>query len=368
MQLKIAKRLCFLIASIFLLIFIAFNSCKKVDDTNQNPVIPRVDSTKNSVDTTKNTDTSKTIVTARLLDSSGKALSNAPCIFISYNLPNSGFEAFSDSLGNVKIILDKNTSYILRVSQSLNCGTFNYSKNFTTVDINLDLGNLVIKTDATSYTVTGTVVDCNNNLVKTGNIILEEYNYQDRNNIQSSINPDGTFKLTFTVCKTDSVPVIIYAEDPSGQQIGNRIYFSLHSPENNIGKITACTNTDTSQFLKITIDTSEYIYSFVDNSNSHPEAGLVWTYITGQNQMTGPFEVNFGIDGFLAVGKPNLSLVQFDIEPKYSEADSPPFVVITEDGPIGGYIAGNIKLKLETLDDTHSIHDATCIFRVKRKQ
>ena len=265
------------------------------------------------------------------------------------------------------MILDKNTAYILKVSQSLNCGTFDYSKNFTTVNINLDLGNIIIQTNEISVTVTGTVVDCNNNLIKTGNIILEEYNFEDRNKYQSSINPDGTFKLTFTVCKTDSIPVIIYAEDASGLQIGNRVYFSLHSPENNIGKITACTNTDTTQFLKITLDTSEYTYYFPDNPDSHPE-NPGWTFITAGNRMKGETQVYFGIDGFLAIGKPGLSLIEFDIDPGYDEhSEYVPIVNITEDGPIGGYIAGNIKLKVETLD-THSIHDASCSFRVKRKQ
>ena len=82
MQLKIAKRPCFLLATIFLLSFIIFNSCKKIHETNRNPVIPPVDTTKNSVDTTKNTDTSKIIVTAKLLDNSGKAISNVSCTFI----------------------------------------------------------------------------------------------------------------------------------------------------------------------------------------------------------------------------------------------------------------------------------------------
>ena len=272
MQIKIAKRLCFLLAIISLLTFIFLNSCKKVDDANQNPVIPRVDSTKNSVDTT------------------------ISCI------------------------------------------------------------------------ITGTVVDCNNNLVKSGNIILEEYNFLDQKRYESPINADGTFNFNFTVYKTDSIPVIIYAEDPSGQQIGNRVYFSLHSPGNNIGKITACTNTDTSQFLKITLDTSEHTYYFPDNPNSHPE-NPIWTFITAGDPMKGETQIYFGIDGLLAVGKPGLSLVEFDIDPGYGEhPETPPVVIITEYGPIGGYIAGNIKLKLETSDDTHSIHDATCSFRVKRKQ
>lgn len=367
MQIKIAKHVCFRIA-IILLIFILFNSCKKVHDTNTSPVIPRTDTTKNPVDTTKNIDTSRTIVTAKLIDSSGKALSNVTCIFIPYNLPNVGFSAFSDSLGNVKMILDNYTTYTLRVSQSLNCGTFAYSKNFTTLNTSFDLGNIVIQTNSISFTVTGTVVDCNNNPIRTGNIILEEYNYQDRNKYQSSINPDGTFKLTFTVCKTDSVPVIIYAEDGSGVQVGNRVYFSLHSPEINIGKINACNNSDTLQFFNYTIDSTHYSLYPPDNPDAHPETPN-WTFFSGGSQLTGGTFVYFGIDGYLAINKPGLSLVQFDIYPGYGEHPEPqPIVNITEDGPIGGYIAGNIKLKIEALDTSHSVHDATCSFRVKRKQ
>ena len=376
MQIKIAKHVCFLIASIFLLVFIVFNSCKKIDRTKTSTTVPR-DTTTVPKDS-PHTEFMK--VTAVLRDSTGKPLSNMfytiipnsiPNDFILPYYPNAG--GWTDSLGNLNTVALTNTDDVLTVYKNSDCGTVEYSKSFHTLDTNINLGTIFIRLDTISTLVSGTIIDCNNNSVKTGTVIIEEGIYnsspQNQKQYETSIKTDGTFSFALPVCnKTDSIPVIIYAEDASGLQIGNRLYFSLHSPENSIGKITACTNTDTTQFLKITFDSSEHTYPFVDNPNSHPEAGSVWTYITGQNQLDGELVVNFGIDGILAVRKPGLSLVQFDIEPNYSEADSPPVVTITEDGPIGGYIAGIIKLKLESLDITHSLHDATCSFRVKRKQ
>jgi hypothetical protein len=375
MEVKIAKHICFLLASIFLLVFIAFNSCKKIDHTKTSTTVPH--------DTTVPKDSPHTEfmkVTAVLMDSAGKPLSNVfytiipksiPNDFILPYYPNAG--GWTDSLGNLNTVGLTNTDNVLTVYKNSSCSTVEYSKSFHTLDTNINLGTILIRLDTISTLVSGTIFDCNNNSLKTGIVIIEDGIYnsspQKQKQYKISIKTDGTFSFALPVCnKTDSVPVIMYAEDASGLQMGNRLYFSLHSPENKIEKITACSNTDTTQFLKITLDSSGYVYPFVDNPNSHPEAGSVWTYITGQNQPDGELVVNFGIDGVLAVGKPGLSLVQFDIEPNYSEADSPPVVAITEDGPIGGYIAGIIKLKLESLDTTHSLHDASCSFRVRRKQ
>jgi hypothetical protein len=373
MQVKMAKPVCFLLATTnFLLLFVFFNSCKKIHETKASTV-SSTDTTKHSNDTVQiDSSTIRVKLTGKLLDSLGKPLSNFFYAIKPVSNPDTIYfsSGITDSLGKINNYdLHLKTAYILIVYEF--CGTPIYSKSFNTFNTDIDLGNIIVPPDSISTIVTGRVVDCNNNLLTTGNIIVEGVLFKNLLNprrYEASIKPDGTFKLQFPICnKSDSAPVIIYASDANGTQVGNRVYFSLHYPETDIGKIEACNNSDTLQFFNYTIDSIHYSLYPPDNPDAHPETPN-WTFFFGGNLLTGGTYVYFGIDGYLAVNKPGLSLIEFDIYPGYGEAETPPIVNITEDGPIGGYISGNIKLQIETLDDSHSIHDASCNFRVKRKQ
>lgn len=376
MQLKIAKHFCFL-SAIFLLIFIVFNSCKKAKKDANETGIPPADTTNIPNDTPH---TEFMNVTAVLLDSAGNPLSGLfytiiptaiPKDFLLPYFPEAG--NWTDSMGNLNTVALTNTDNILKVFPRSDCSATIFAKSFHTLNTDINLGNLIIPPDPISIIITGTVTGCNNDATKTGRVIIEEdienVPAQNRKQYLASLKPEGTFRFLLRACnKTEPVPVIIHAEDASGLQMGNRVYFSLNYPENNIGKITACDNADTTQFIRYTFDSTDHTYYFPDNPNNHPENPR-WTFLTAGNPRAGETQIYFGIDGFLAVAKPGLSLVEFGIGLEYDlSAETPPVVVITEDGPIGGYIAGNIKLKIETLDDSHSVHDATCSFRVKRKQ
>jgi hypothetical protein len=376
MRLNTTKLVCFL-SAIFLLIFIVFNSCKKVKKEANETEIPSVDTTSIPDDIPH---TEFMNVAAVLLDSAGNPLPGLfytiiptaiPKDFSLPYFPEAG--SWTDSLGNLNTVALTNTDNILTVYPSSDCSSAIFSKSFHTLNTDVNLGNLIIPPDTMSIIVTGMIAGCNNDALRTGTVIIEKdielISAQNPKQYRAPLKPDGTFEFVLPACnKTEPVPVIIHAEDASGLQVGNRIYFSLNYPENNIGKITACNNSDTTQFIKYTFGSTYHTYYFPDNPNSHPE-NPAWTFLTAGNPMAGDTMVYFGIDGIPAVGKPGLSLVEFDIDPGYGEyAETPPVVIITEYGPIGGYIAGNIKLKIETLGDSHSIYDATCSFRVKRKQ
>jgi hypothetical protein len=73
----------------------------------------------------------------------------------------------------------------------------------------------------------------------------------------------------------------------------------------------------------------------------------------------------------VAVGSPTLSIDEFDIGADYgryvTDTTPLPIVNLTEYGPVGGYMAGYIKVKIQNLNDL-SVHDAICNFRVKRSE
>lgn len=360
------KHVYFLIATILLLFFFIFNSCKKVHDKNstQIPHVP-VDSVKIPKDTIGTIN-----VTARLLDSLGKPLANVVYLMISSTTsPNQTTSGSTDSSGNIKNIIAKSANYILYVYASDYCGPL-YSQAFITLNTDISLGNIVVP--IMTFMVTGTVIDCNNNVVNTGKVFLQ-FLHKDSS---SSINADGTFNFVLPSCnKTDSIPVILWAADANGLQTGNRLYFSLHLGNNDVGKIFGCyIDSGTNEFMKYSVDSTHY--SFVSPADPFSESvdpATHWMFIGGGNLNSGTAPgVYFALTGNVGVGSTDVSIDEFNIFPDYgrhvTNSTPQPIVNITEYGPIGGYIAGNItKIKIEDLKD-QSVHDATCSFRIKRTE
>jgi len=374
MQLKIAKQVCFIMATFFLLLLFFFNSCKKVPDRNRNSV-SRVDTIVVPKDTIR---TEFMNVTSVLLDSGGNPLSGVFYTIIPTSIP-SGFSlpynpyigGYTNAAGKLYAVAITNTANVLTVYQYAKCGTALYSKSFNTLNTDIDLGNIIVPPDTVTSIISGTVVDCSLNSVKTGSVILEEdySSAANRRTFKAQIKPNGTFQFSLPVCnKTDSLPVIIYVADVNGFQTGNRVYFGIHYPVNNIGKISACNNSDTSEFINYTVDSNQYLLYSPSNPNYHPE-NPAWTFLRAGNQELHASSpgIYFGIDGYLAVGKPGLTLVEFDLPNLSEETDTNPLVTISEDGPVGGYLAGNIRLKVVGIDSTTK-YNASCTFRVKRQQ
>jgi hypothetical protein len=374
MRFKIATLLRFVFA-ILLLNFVAFNSCKKVKNDGSNVVPPpRADSTDTTPPPTK-----VMKVTAFLVDSAGKPL---PGLFyavipasipVGFTLPfHPEIPGWTDSLGTLNAEVLSRTDNVLTVYLHPGCSMAMYTKSFAAHDTDINLRNIIMPSGTLSLLITGMVTSCNSDPIKTGTVVIKEdiYNIppEDQKQYRATVKADGTFKFAFPVCATtDSVPVIMYFEDAHGLQVGDRVYYSLNYPGKNIEKIEACNNSDTTQFITYSFDSSSHTYYFPDNPNAHPE-NPIWTFFSAGNIYSAATQIYFGIDGMLAVGKPGLSLVEFDIDPGYGESSSSqPVVNITEDGPVGGYIAGNINLKIEKLD-SNLVSDAKCSFRVKRKQ
>ncbi len=373
MRSKIFTFVCLALITL-LLLSTAFLSCNKAKKDGSVSV-PPADTTTNHKSPTKFMN-----VTAVLVDSTGKPLRGLFCTVIPDSIPQDfilpfypEIGAWTDSSGKFTTAALSNTTDILTVYLKAGCKAGMYAKSISLRETDTSLGNIIIPLNPVSIDISGTVTKCNNEPANIGTVMIEEdvpgIAPENQKRYLALVKADGTFKFALPSCpKTDSVPVMIHYQDPTGTQIGNRVYYSIKNSGNNVGKIAACNNADTTQFITYTFDSTSHTYYFPDNPDSHPE-NPVWTFFFAVNPVAEDTLIYFGIDGKMAVGKPGLSLVQFDIHPGYGEhAASPPVVNITEYGPVGGYIAGDIKLQIEKLDTSHSGIDAKCSFRVKRKQ
>ncbi len=308
-------------------------------------------------------------VTGRLIDNAGNPLPN---LFVTI-VPQSDFTykytATSDSQGNVVVYTLENNENLITVYGSLNCGTPVFSTNLTTINRDTTFGTLTIS-GLVKANVSGSVVDCNNNPVTSGKVIVQK----DNKNYYYPINSNGTFNFNIPVCNaTNPEPVTIIAEDNTTSQTGAPVNFSLNDGSNSLGALNACNNNSTLEFMNFTIDATHYsLVSPIDAFNELVNPGTHWTGISGTADITGSVPgVSFYLTGTLAVGSTNVSIDEFDIGAdygRYIDATTPaPVVNITEYGPVGGYIAGYIAVKIQNIHD-NSVHDATCSFRVKRKE
>ena len=308
-------------------------------------------------------------VTAKLVDNAGNPLPNLFVAVASESDPQSKYIKASDSQGNVVLYPTENDVKLLSVYGSLNCGSPIFSTSFSTTNRDTSLGTLTISNLITAN-VSGSIADCNNSPVTSGYVIVQK----DQKNYRYAINSDGTFNFSIPICNaTDPESVTMIAEDNTTSQTGAPVNVSLNAGNNNVGSLTACANSSSGEYINYTIDSVHYaLVSPVDTFTETINPGTNWTGIGGTDRSGTDLSVGFTLTGTVAVGSPDVSIDEFDIGNndygRYVDATTPaPIVNITEYGPVGGYIAGNIKVKIQNLHD-NSVHDATCNFRVKRKE
>jgi hypothetical protein len=307
-------------------------------------------------------------VTCKLTDNAGNPLPNLFVRIASSSDPGNSSITTSDAQGNVTAYTSENTAKLLTVYGSLNCGSPVFSTNFNTTNRDTSIGTLTVS-GIIKANVSGSVVDCNNKPVTSGYVIVQK----DQKNYQYSINSNGTFNFNIPVCNaTDPEPVTIIAEDNASLQTGPPVSFSLNAGNNSLGTLSACGSNSSHEFMNYTIDAAHYsLVSPVDTFTQWINPGTNWTAIGGVDRSGTGLSVYFTLTGTVAVGSPNLSIDEFDIGSDYgryvTDATPLPIVNLTEYGPVGGYMAGYIKVKIQNLNDL-SVHDAICNFRVKRSE
>jgi hypothetical protein len=306
-------------------------------------------------------------VSCKLSDNAGNPLPNLFVKIVSPSHPENGvLITTSDSQGNVTAYTSENTAKLLTVYGSLSCGSPVFSTSFNTTNQDTSIGTLTIAA-LIMANLSGNVADCNHNPVTSGYVIVQK----DQKNYQYGINSDGTFNFRLPICNaTNSEPVSIITEDNATSQTSPPVNVLLNAGMNQIGTLTACANNSSGEYMNYTIDSTHYsLVSPVDTFTEAIIPGNNWTGISGIDRSGTGLSVYFTLTGTLAVGSQNLSIDEFDIGQEYGRNPTPslPIVNLTEYGPVGGYIAGSIKVKIQNLND-FSVHDGTCTFRVKRSQ
>ncbi len=310
----------------------------------------------------------------RILDANGNPMSYAIVKVSEVSNPYNARYGYTDSTGYVSGAVPDNAQLKLEVFTSYGCGTSVYTQTFSTTNLNISLGDIMVANTSTSLAaVSGTVTDCNNAPLTSGFIIMLKDNQYYRYNISNT----GTYDFTTLLCSGSSQDVTFIAENPATGQQSNPVAFTINSGTNTIANIQACGVT-TEQYINYTING-------VNTSFTSP-ADSFYMYV---NPQTNPSSINISGQGFRPSGGSTnsiytfFSFVQSGIAVGGSQSmlnfytttvnDStsiitPVYVNITEYGNVGEFIGGNFSGNFVGAGPTSTIYTVSCTFRVRRTQ
>lgn len=174
---------------------------------------------------------------AIFVDEAGNPIPNAR---IGIELPSGWMTiGYTNSAGWVGGLVQANTTMKLYYDNSVCDYSYNmsYLQDFTTTDVDINLGTLTITINGpTTYTLTGKVVDCSDDPVTNGYIqITSPYWYLQ---FSSPLESDGSFSFEYTTCESvDSIHLIAY--DYDNLVSSNNLAFDI-STSTDLGTIKAC--------------------------------------------------------------------------------------------------------------------------------
>ena len=300
-------------------------------------------------------------------DPSGNPVKNAFVkVSVVSNPQRSGW-GYTDSSGYTGGAVPNNEQLLLSISSDYGCSSNAYTQNFTTTNVNIDLGTITIPASVVA-TVTGNVTNCSGAAVTNGYVIM----IKNGVNSFATVNSAGNFSFTTSLCGSSTNASFI-AEDIANTQGSTTSNATLVAGSNAIGTLVACGIT-TQQFLNYTVNGTAYTIA--------PPADSLTQY---NNVQTNPASIQisgYGTSGgststsYLTFSSPGIAvnstqtLMSF-YTPQLNDTlrilTTIP-VNITEYGAIGQYMAGNFSGVFTGPAPANTPFNVTCNFRVRRSQ
>lgn len=297
-------------------------------------------------------------------NTAGQSLQNVFVKITVINNPTNNRGGITDSAGYVRGAIPANAQLLLEIFTTPFCNTAVYSQIFTTTNVNVSLGTIIINNAAYSANVSGTVTTCANTPVINGYIILTRGTQYYRYNITN-----GSFNFYTTLCNTTE-NISIIAEDVTNLQQSIPLTFTINTGNNSLGNIQACGIT-APKYLLYTVNGVPY------NMISPPDS--IQTVFTGvplryfiecrNNSVNNWNYADLFFEGTnIALGSTQPLVAfgcgQFSSSQNFS---APIFVTITEYGNIGQYVSGNFSGRIIGSPPTNTVYNVLCRFRALRR-
>ncbi|RYY41826.1 MAG: carboxypeptidase regulatory-like domain-containing protein [Chitinophagaceae bacterium] len=297
---------------------------------------------------------------ATITNSSGVGVNNALIRIYPANRPSDVHFGYTNGEGYVSGGVPPNTALVLEVAGNAGCATPLLSHPFTTGTTDIQLGSLALPASATAQ-VSGTVVDCNGAGVTNGSLLVVQGNQY----LRIAVNSSGAFTFVLPVCGSNN-SVQLTGQDLAAGVQSSPISVNLVAGANSAGALSACA-VNLAEFVNYTLNGVATSYTNPPDNLGVSQLGDYEVFANRTANTSAFVRFRFSSSGIAA--NANLALTRFNctgIGNPTAPPTSPAFVHITEYGPIGGYIAGNVTATISNTTNPGSPYSITCNFRVKR--
>jgi hypothetical protein len=299
---------------------------------------------------------------AIIKDQTGKVIPSRVIIKIVGDTVSPMGDGYTDNTGLVSGKIPANKALQLNIYSS-QCNTLISSQNIGPFATTADLGTITINyTGARPVDILGNVINCTGTAVTNGFVdVLVEGTHT-----RGKIFAGGGFDVNFSRCSNTPTTAVITAYDLGNNQIGTAVNITLTKDTTNAGIISAC-GSMVNEFMNVNFYNTDYNYvSPADTITLAPQGSPNWYMISANKKGSGIYN----LFSFMATGTGSAPVDYFLlIYPTYGLTmlkKSPVTVNITEFGPIGSYVAGNLSTTLkDSFQQTVTI-PVNINFRVKR--
>jgi len=296
-----------------------------------------------------------------LVNPAGNPIPGAEVWIYYSNGQYTGCHGTTDSTGYAGGSVPANSQLVMKVID-FNCPTLVlYTQAFTTTNSNMSLGNITIPASS-SATISGTLLNCSNQPVTNGYLMLNLGGTYTRYNVNST----GNFNINAVLCGASNSAAFIGGDNTSGQE-GTPVNVTLTPGNNNIGNIIACGNSN-QEFMNYTVNgTPVSITPAVGGLYQTPDSMALNTLRVYGYISSGPSFISLGINntGIAPGSTQSLTLYTDDITGQ-TTIPVAVSVHITEYGSIGQFIAGNFSGSVTGAAPPNTVYTVTCNFRFRR--
>ena len=313
-----------------------------------------------------------------LMDDAGNPLPN---VLVKLSIAVGSSQAvygYTDTSGYVSGPVPANSQLLLEIL-SPGCANALYTQNFAVVNVPLSLGNIIVQ--AVSH-VNGNVVNCSNNPVTNGDVLIVQNGVFNK----CFLSPSGSFSYSTFAC-SDNTDLILIANDNDNDslQSGQPTNLILSVGINSAGTLISCA-----------VSSVEYFnYTITDNDPAYPDykaalispVAIFSQYIASFPEPAGAIAIEAYAPQnpgdpiytsrrfYLTADNIHTNSVQALAGPQVKFFDHPHNIIgttttpvyITEYGGVGSFIAGYFLGSFNINTDSHQQY-ITCSFRVRRKQ
>jgi len=274
---------------------------------------------------------------------------------------------YTDSSGHVGGLVPKNEALTLEVLNT--CNQAMYTQNVGPLSANTNLGTInVTLSPVNTLHITGTAVNCSNQPVTNGNVLV----YFEGHLYNRPIN-NGSFSVPITRCSNSTGAIEVVAVDNvANQQSSSPWTGSASTGTVNTGAVSAC-GTSSVSYINYSVDGSNFTINTstpTDSINSYTStsggANQSFLLISGFKVNQPDLNISFYTLGTIAVG--TLPLAALSVNQYDSVSLVTPFNInITAYGAPGQFIEGNFTGQIREILN-NNLHTVSATFRVRRTQ